>query len=129
MESKLLKGAASPANWARKIAGPFTVFMRGQLRTDLFNLGQQFRFGRRSTPTRIDGEILGGTFCRSVEREEKRHVGDVVGENLNGEALPFHHFLFELGCVPELDLALGPDGAGRDRVDPDLVWAVFAGLR
>src|ERR1700744_6068451 len=30
MESKLLNGALSPANCARKIAGPFTVFIRGR---------------------------------------------------------------------------------------------------
>jgi hypothetical protein len=34
MESKLLNGEASPANCARKIAGPFTVFIRGQLQRD-----------------------------------------------------------------------------------------------
>src|SRR5580698_3101682 len=36
MESKLLNGAASPANCARKIAGPFTVFIRGRLQLAYF---------------------------------------------------------------------------------------------
>ena len=76
-----------------------------------------FNLIRRSAPSGIDGEILRGTFCRSIGRQEQRHVGDVFGQDARGQALPFHHFLFELGRVPEFDLAFGPDGAGRDRVD------------
>src|SRR5258707_14202118 len=38
MFSRLSNGAASPANWARKIAGPFIVFMRADSRNSTEHL-------------------------------------------------------------------------------------------
>src|ERR1700746_1020538 len=80
-----------------------------------------------SAPAGIDDEILARAFCTSVGSQEQSHVGDVLGQNAHRQALAFAHALLELGSVPELDLAFGPDGTGRDGVDANAARTIFAG--
>src|SRR5882724_6699093 len=97
---KLLYGAASPANCARKIAGPFMVLIVP------------------STPPCIYDEVLCRAFFRRVRGQEESHVRDVAGKNTRLQTLAGHYFLLELRRIPQLDLPLGPYSPGRKRVDP-----------
>src|SRR5882672_3210834 len=97
---KLLNGAASPANCARKIAGPLMVLII------------------LSTPPRIHDEVLRRALFRRFRSQEQRHVRNVAGNHARLQALAGHHFLLELRCIPQFDLPLGPDRPGRKRVHP-----------
>src|SRR5216683_2372308 len=63
MPFKLLNGAASPANWARKIPGPLMVLIVP------------------STPPSIHDELLRRAFFRRIRSQEQRHVRDVIGQH------------------------------------------------
>src|SRR5882672_516928 len=105
---KLLNGAASPANCARKIAGPLMVLIVP------------------STPPCIHDEVLCRAFFRRVRSQEKSHVRNVAGKHTGLQTLAGHHFLLELWRMPQFDLPLGPDGPRRKRVDPYAEGAKFS---
>src|ERR1700687_5181600 len=104
---KLLNGAASPANCARKIPGPLIVLMAP------------------STPPSIYDEVLRRAFFRPVRSQEQRHVRDVTRKHTRLQTLPGHNFLFELRRIPQFYLPLGPNSPGRNRVDPYAEGAKF----
>src|ERR1700694_3393036 len=104
---KLLKGAASPANCARKIPGPLIVLIAP------------------STPPSIHDEVLRRAFFRPIRSQEQRHVRDVTRKHTRLQTLPGHNFLLELRRIPQFDLPLGPDRPGRNRVDPYAEGAKF----
>src|SRR2546423_9520491 len=97
---KLLNGVVSPANCARKSAGPLIVLIES------------------STPPSIYDKVLGRAFFRCVRSQEESHVRDVARKYPRLQTLPGHHFLLELRCIPHFDLPLRPDSPGRKRVDP-----------
>src|SRR5258706_1403466 len=105
---KLLNGAASPANCARKIAGPLMVLIVP------------------STPPCIHDEVLCRAFFRRVRSQEKSHVRNVAGKHTGLQTLAGHNFLLEFRRIPQFDLSFGPDGAGRKRVYPYAEGAKFA---
>src|SRR6266850_2876012 len=96
---KLLNGATSPANCARKIAGPLMVLIVP------------------STPPCIHDEVLRGAFFGRVRSQEKGHVRNVAGKHPRLQTLTGHNFLLELRRIPQFDLPLGPDRPGRKGVD------------
>src|SRR2546425_889522 len=106
---KLLKGALSPANCARKMAGPLIVLI-------VF-----------STPACIHDEVLRCAFLRGIRSQKQRHVRDVIGKHPRLQTLTGHDFLLELGRIPQFDLPLGPDGSRRQRVDAYAEGAEFTG--
>src|SRR5713101_2597172 len=95
---KLLNGAASPANCAKKIPGPLIVLIVP------------------STPPRIHDELLRRAFFRRLRSQEQRHVRDVTRKHARLQALPGHHFLLELRRIPQFDLPLSPHSPRRNRV-------------
>src|SRR5229473_7115437 len=95
---KLLNGAASPANCARKIPGPLIVLI-------VF-----------STPPRIYDEVLRRAFFRRVRSQEQRHVRDVTRKHSLLQTLPGHHFFLEFRRIPQFDLPLRPHRPRRNRV-------------
>src|SRR6267143_2748545 len=97
---KLLNGAASPANCARKIPGPLMVLIVS------------------STPPSIHDEVLRRAFFCRVRSQEQRHVRDVTRKHTRLQTLTRHNFLLHLRRIPQIDLPLGPDSPGRNRVDP-----------
>src|SRR6266850_3902344 len=97
---KLLNGAASPANCARKIAGPLMVLIIP------------------STPPCIHDEVLCRTLFRRVRSQEQRHVRDVAGKHPRLQTLPVHYLFLELRLKPQFDLPLSPDRPGRKCVHP-----------
>src|SRR5256885_4842904 len=109
MFSKLLNGAASPANCAKKIAGPLMVFIVP------------------STPPSVYDEVLRCAFFRRVRRQEQRHVRDVARKHTRLHALTGHNFLLELRRIPQFDLPLSPNSSRRNRVDPYAEGPEFAG--
>src|ERR1700674_658436 len=108
MPFKLLNGAASPANCAKKIPGPLMVFIAP------------------STPPCIYDEVLARAFFRRVRSQEQRHVRDVTGKHTRLQTLTGHNFFLELRRIPHFDLPLGPDSPRRNRVDPYAEGAKFA---
>src|SRR5258707_897783 len=94
---KLLNGAASPANCARKIPGPLIVLIVP------------------STPPSIYDEVLRRAFFRPIRSQEKPHVRDVIRKHTRLQTLPGHNFLFELRRIPQFDLPLGPNSPGGAR--------------
>src|SRR5882672_2399173 len=92
---KLLNGAASPANCARKIPGPLIVLIVP------------------STPPSIYDEVLRRAFFRPIRSQEKPHVRDVIRKHTRLQTLPGHNFLFELRRIPQFDLPLGPIAPGE----------------
>src|SRR5882762_11999882 len=108
MRCKLLKGAASPANCARKIAGPLMVLMVS------------------STPPSIYDKVLCRAFFRRFRTQEESHILDIARNYPRLQTLPGHDFLLELRRIPHFDLPLRPDGPGRERVDPYPERAKFA---
>src|SRR6267142_937691 len=97
---KLLNGAASPANCAKKIAGTLIVLIIP------------------STPPCIHDEVLRRTFFRRVRSQEQRHVRNVAGKHARLQTLPVHYFFLELRLKPQFDLPLRPDRPGRKCVHP-----------
>src|SRR6266446_1046304 len=97
---KLLNGPASPANCAKKIAGPLIVLIVP------------------STPPCIHDKVLCRAFFSRVRSQEQRHVCNVVGKHPRLQTLAGHHFLLELRRIPQFDLPLGPDRPGRKRIHP-----------
>src|ERR1700694_1205204 len=97
---KLLNGAASPANCARKIPGPLIVLIAP------------------STPPSIHDEVLRRAFLRPVRSQEQGHIRDVIGKHTRLQTLPGHNFLLELWRIPQFDLPLRPDSSRRNGVDP-----------
>src|SRR6266851_857788 len=100
MPFKLLNGAASPANCARKIPGPLMVLIVS------------------STPPCIYDELLRRAFFRRLRSQEQRHVRDVIGKHTPLQTLTRHNFLLHFRHIPQFDLPLGPDSPRRNRVDP-----------
>src|SRR5258708_25712409 len=97
---KLLNGAASPANCAKKTPGPLIVLIAP------------------STPPSIYDEVLRRAFFRRVRSQEQRHVRDVIGKHTSLQTLPRHNFLLHFMRIPQFDLPLRPDGPGRNAVHP-----------
>src|SRR5713226_1768708 len=95
---KLLNGAASPANCAKKIPGPLIVLIAP------------------STPPRIYDEVLRRAFFSRVRSQEQRHVRDVTRKHSLLQTLPGHHSLLELRRIPQFDLPLRPHRPRRNRV-------------
>src|SRR5258708_4312226 len=103
---KLLNGAASPANCARKIPGPLMVLIVS------------------STPPSIYDELLRRAFFRRIRSQEQRHVRDVIGKHTPLQTLTRHNFLLHFRRIPQFDLPLGPHSPGRNGVHPypGAVW-------
>src|SRR5229473_707724 len=95
---KLLNGAASPANCAKKIPGPLIVLIAP------------------STPPRIYDEVLRRAFFRRLRSQEQRHVRDVTRKHSLLQTLPGHHFFLEFRRIPQFDLPLRPHRPRRNRV-------------
>src|SRR5712664_1836347 len=112
MFSRLLNGAASPANWARKIAGPFTVFMRRLPKLDRASyyvlvwsayvpaaqrwlVQRDLRLTRRGRRARLSGD------CGSSKRNPSQ-----------GERYGVATFSMDSGCGSR-KLCPGEDAGGR----------------
>src|SRR6266850_6400607 len=105
---KVLNGAASPANCARKIAGPLMVLIIP------------------SAPPCIYDEVLRRAFFRRARSQEQRHARNVAGKYTRLQTLAGHHFLLELRRIPQFDLPVGPDCPGRKCVHPYTEGAKFS---
>src|SRR2546425_2310066 len=104
---KLLKGALSPANCARKMASSL-IFL------SFF-----------STTASIHDEVLRCASLRGIRSQKQRHVRDVIGKHPCLQALAGHDFLLELGRIPQFYLAFGPNCSRRQRVDTYAKGAKF----
>src|SRR5262249_61187205 len=83
----------------------------------------------RSDPAAVDDVALARTRRAVVGGEEEHDARDVLREELALQTLAPDPLLLALGREPELDLALGHDPAGHDRVHADVHGAEVSGER